>query len=110
MRGLALCILSLLAASDSLRCEVHPGGLVPANGTVTVRCHVPSDADNRLLQGGLMGYTSTDRQLDGDMAPRTIDLPFSHIPCGVDTAYCMVVKQSGRATTVRANIEVGGCN
>lgn len=79
------------------------------NGTVHVMCRIPRDPTNRWVSWGLENYSESGRQLDGEHAPITWESYIEHVPCGVDTAFCRVVRVNGTTSMTRAPLTVTGC-
>ncbi len=102
----AVCLIAL--AGDQLAIRVTPQ-FVFAGNTIRIRCHVPRDARNRRLVYGLSDYLESERQLDGDRARVTWDFDYPHVPCGAETAYCVVVKHDGSQQAVTARFGIVGC-
>jgi hypothetical protein len=73
-----------------------------APATVRIRARIEPDADNRLLTivaDGSNFYRSSDVQLDGDRAPKTIELWFRDVPGGEYELYAVVSDALGRRRT-----------
>ena len=85
------------------------GRIVPKGGDVRVTCRVQRHPDNRWLDMGITPYRLSGRQLNGNAAPITYEVWFTHIPCEADAAFCAVVDSRGRVRTVRQSITVVGC-
>jgi hypothetical protein len=81
-----------------------------AGGTVILKCRVTADVDNRRIGFGIADYMGEERDMHGDSSPITFMIPIQRVPCGVDTAYCVVVKMTGKVERATTRIEVGGCN
>lgn len=100
--------LALMAPDDRLRVAVSPTVML-AGHAVRVTCHLPKDATNRWLRFGVEGWTDSLRQVDGEDAPLTWTLDLSHVPCGVEQAFCEVTRTTC-AERVTTRLAVAGCN
>lgn len=97
------------AATTPIAVSVNPAVLM-AGGTVILKCRVPADVDNRRIGFGLLDYSESERDVEGDRSPVTFMTTIQHVPCGVTTAYCAVAKVTGKVERATTRIEVGGCN
>jgi hypothetical protein len=104
-----LLILALpLDASESLTMRVSPHtSFAPTN--LSVRVHIQPDASNRMLEivaDSSEFYRSSQLQLDGDQAPRTIVVEFRSVPRGAYDVYGVLTTNSGRRIVVRQQANV----
>lgn len=109
IRVLTLLSLVLAAGSDTLSVRVSPASFF-SGSSVTVVCHVPRRATNRSIRGALYGYSSSDRQMDGESAPITYRFEFKKVPCGVEQAGCIVTDAYNQQKEAVASVVVAGCD
>jgi hypothetical protein len=97
-----------LDASESLTMRVSPRmSFAPTN--LSVRVHIQPDASNRMLEivaDSSEFYRSSQLQLEGDQAPRTIVVEFRGVPCGAYEVYGVLTTSSGRRVVVRQQANV----
>jgi hypothetical protein len=97
-------ILTALPAggAEPLRLSVTPAqSFAPA--TVLVRARIEPRADNRwlaLVADGPNFYRSSEIQLNGDQAPKTVELRFSNLPGGDYEIYAVLSDNTGRQRAV----------
>jgi hypothetical protein len=107
-RALILSLLLTLSAPARTTIRITPS-VVMAGGTIRVTCHTPRAADNRTLTIAIVGYQSSQVQLDGLEAPMTREVLFTHVPCETETAMCEVTTVAGVIEARTAAFEVAGC-
>ena len=83
-----------------------------APATVRIRARIEPNADNRLLTivaDGPNFYRSSEMQLDGEEAPKTVELWFREVPAGDYEVSAIVTTTSGRPrVTARSSMTVLG--
>ena len=116
MRVLTTILLLLISATatrsdEPVTARVSPG-IVMAGRDATVRltCRVVRHPDNRKLEYGLEGYSSSERQLDGEASRVTWETFITHIPCGVERAFCIITRADRRTFSAFAPLVVAGCD
>jgi len=105
----ALFVASLAAADNKLTVRSVPAFVQPG-GAVRITCRVQPDAENRKVEFGVDGYTSSTRDLDGESARITHEWTFEHVPCGAGPAFCTVTRADRKSRRVVAPLEVVGCD
>lgn len=101
-----LAVLTALAfGEDRVSIKATPQALM-AGGAVRVTCRVPRDPSNRGLTMGLPGYLDDFVQLDGEDSRITHERTYDHVPCEVDEARCVLVREDGRLTVARVPLRV----
>lgn len=108
MRLAIIALLALTTAGDSVRASVYTKVILPG-GTIRLTCHVPKDADHRLLRMGIEGLRTSERELEGDRAAITHQMYIDHIPCGYDAAFCLVTGATGKPKQASDGFVIGGC-
>jgi hypothetical protein len=68
------------------------------HGSIRLTCTVPRDVRNRLLSYGIVDYSASERDLDGERAAITWPVWYTHLPSGVGLAYCAVTNDVGKVT------------
>jgi hypothetical protein len=101
-------ILSSAAVLALAMITVRPG-VVTEGGDLVVTCRVQKHPDTRMLEAGIIDFTSSQRSLAGADAPVTHTFRFRSVPCGVGDAYCAIVRTGSRVTVTRAPFVVHGC-
>jgi hypothetical protein len=92
--------LSVLPAhgGEPLKLTVTPfQSFAPA--TVRVRARIEPNAENRILTivaDGQAFYRSSDIPLEGELAPKTVELNFSNLPGGEYEVYAVLRDSVGR--------------
>jgi hypothetical protein len=85
-------------ANESLSLTVSPRrAFAPAS--VNVRVRIAPDADNRAIAisaSSAQYFRSSEMPLEGDRAPRTIELQFRDIPDGNYEVFATLLKGGGR--------------
>lgn len=80
------------------------------NGSVRLTCHIPRSEDNRWVELGIEGYRSSRMDMEGENAPKTFQILFQRVPCGVGAAYCAYGGIPGsKVTGTKLNLVVSGC-
>ncbi len=106
MRRLLVLFLLVTAPSDEkLTIRVTPTTLF-GGGAIRLTCRVPRDPDNRRLEYGVEGYTSSERQLDGEASRVTWDALIDHVPCGVERVFCEVTRADRKRVRATAPLVV----
>ena len=102
----ALIVVTVLPVDggEPLKLAVTPAqSFAPA--TVRIRARIEPSAANRMLTivaDGADFYRSSEIQLDGDSAPKTVELRFSDLPGGEYEVYAVLTDAFGRhRATVR---------
>jgi hypothetical protein len=108
MRNVLGCSVTMILAAlpaggaEPLRLSVTPAqSFAPA--TVLVRARIEPRAENRwlaLVADGPNFYRSSEIQLDGDQAPKTVELRFSNLPGGDYEIYAVLSDDTGRQRAV----------
>lgn len=110
---LVLCILlfpvTLATRPDEVRVSVNPAFSLEG-GEVHVTCRVQPAVENREVEWGIGGWTSSTRQLEGADARMTHESWLHHAPCGVGPAFCRVARAGMKDRVVTAPFEVTGCD
>lgn len=106
---LAAVLTLMLVSPDRLRTTLDKT-VVMSGGSLRLTCHVPTNPANRRLAYGVLDFSVSERMLDGEHALVTWSTEYKHIPCGLDTAYCLVLSQAGSWTRDVVHFEVAGCN
>ena len=109
--ALLLSVAASLNANEPLSMAVSPfQSFAPAN--LTIRLHVAPDAANRALEVVAESgeyYRSTNVQLDGSEAARTISLEFRDVPGGTYEVRGTLISSTGKArAAVRRQVIVIG--
>jgi hypothetical protein len=103
----AICgaiILTVLPVDggEPLKLTVTPAqSFAPA--TVLVRARIEPSVENRALAivaNGDEFYRSSEIQLNGDQAPKTVDLRFSDLPRGQYEVYAVLMDASGHRRAI----------
>lgn len=101
---------SSIGAEDRLQIDVTPRvAFAPAD--VTVRTIVAPDAANRVIQIAAESadfYRSSQIQLDGDHAPRTLVVHFRSLPGGTYEVSAILIDARGERTSVRRKVTIRG--
>jgi hypothetical protein len=74
-----------------------------APGFVRIRARIEPNAENRLLTivaDGADFYRSSEIQLDGDQAPKAVEVRFADLPGGEYEVYAALTDASGRQRAV----------
>jgi hypothetical protein len=101
--GLVVLTVLPVDGGEPLGLAVTPAqSFAPA--TVSIRARIEPSVENRMLTivaDGTDFYRRSDIQLDGDQAPKTVELRFSDLPGGDYDVYAVLTDASGRqrATT-----------
>jgi hypothetical protein len=104
-------LLSVLPVNggEQLRMAVSPAqSFAPSTLRVRVRLE-PNDQNRRLavIADSTDFYRSSEVQLDGEQAPRTITIEFRGVPGGSYQISCVVLDQSGRTrASARQDVNV----
>lgn len=109
MRASWLLPVMVALAPPRVSVDVSPR-VVLANGAVRVTCTVPKNADNRMLEMAIPGYSRSEYQLDGESAPITHARLIQHIPCDVDEVDCRVFTAGGQTFAAVTSLTVAGCD
>jgi hypothetical protein len=96
----AVIVLTVLPVDggEPLKLAVTPAQSF-APGFVRIRARIEPNAENRLLTivaDGADFYRSSEIQLDGDQAPRTVEVRFADLPGGEYEVYAALTDASGR--------------
>jgi hypothetical protein len=102
-------LFALVTPTARVSIRVGPHILQAGQG-VTVICTVPRHPDNRRITATITGYTSSERQIDGDDAPVTFRFSFVHVPCDVDAAVCVLQDSLGGQATASSQLLITGCD
>src|SRR5262249_24684182 len=88
--------------SERLRLVVTPTqSFAPA--TMRIRARIEPSAENRrlaIVADGDEFYRSSEIQLDGDQAPKTVQLMFSNLPGGDYEIYAVLIDASGHQRAI----------
>jgi hypothetical protein len=103
-----LTLISYIKAADEVTLHVYPW-IVNAGSSVTLQCRVQRHGANRAVAYGIVGWTASERSMEGSQSPITYEAVFRDVPCGVDTAYCAVRRVGGRMLRSQTNFAVSGC-
>jgi hypothetical protein len=95
----------------ALAIEVTPA-IVLAEQDIRAIVRIRPDGGNRLLTIALDGeyYSSTERRLDGDRAPRTFEFYFRKLPAGEYLLHAEVEDAGGKVRRIERRISVLGQN
>lgn len=108
MKPIVLSALLLMLAVN--RASVKVSTTVPFAGSdITVTCTVPRHPDNRKVAAVLVGYTSSERQLDGEESPITHRFEFKKLPCDTVEARCVLLDKFGGTAIQHQPLEIQGC-
>lgn len=104
-------VLSVVAvATDgSPRLTVNPT-FAREGGEVHLMCRVPQAEENREVEWGVAGWTSSTRSLEGLSARVTHESWLHHAPCHVGPAFCRVGRAGAKDRLVTVPFEVTGCD
>jgi len=107
--GLIVLTVLPVHGEGPLRVEVTPiHSFAPA--TVTIRARIEPSAENRMLAIAADGddfYHSREIQLDGDHAPKIVNLRFSNLPGGEYQISAVLADGAGRQRAiVRQSVNV----
>ena len=84
--------------------------VIAENGSLQLTCHVPRHEDNRWVELGIEGYRSSTIGMEGENSPKTFQILFKRVPCGVGAAYCTVGGIPGsRVASTKLTVLVSGC-
>lgn len=101
-----LLVLLMMAAVDpEVSIRVTPQTMFGGQ-SLRLTCRVPRDENNRWLEMGVDGYTSSTHQLDGAASRVTWEQMYHHIPCGTERVFCVLTKAGGRTRQVSASVTV----
>jgi len=93
------------AGRENLTIAVSPAvALAPAS--VRIRARIEPHPDNRLLTivaDGAAFYRSSEMQLEGEQAPKTIELWLRDVPGGDYQVYAILTDSAGRQRAVAHN-------
>lgn len=79
-------------------------------GSLQLTCHVPRSEDNRWVELGIEGYRSSTIEMEGANSPKTFQILFNRVPCGVGAAYCNVGGIPGsHVMSTKLPVLVSGC-
>jgi hypothetical protein len=87
---------------EPLRLSITPAFSF-APGTVRVRARIEPSGENRrlaIVADGPNFYRSSDIQLDGEQAPKTVELRYSNLPGGDYEIYAVLSDSTGRERAV----------
>src|SRR5262249_49170777 len=87
---------------EALTLAVSPA-IAFAPATVKIRARIEPSADNRCLTvvaDGVALYRSSEVQLDGEQAPKTIELSFRDMPGGEYEVYAILSDTMGRQRAI----------
>lgn len=108
-------VLLFLLGSHALaeeRVTIHVTPRVVMAGrdaSVRLTCLVLKHAENRWLEYGLEGYTSSTQQLEGTRARVMWETTILSVPCGVGQAFCRVTQVNRRSVQATVSLTVVGC-
>lgn len=106
-----LLILAALLSLDSTAVTIRTNrNVLYAGTTLLVDCLVVRRAENRRVVALLPGYTSSERQLEGESAPRIHHFTFTHIPCEVVDARCILIDAYDRQTVAIQPLQIADCD
>jgi hypothetical protein len=109
----AIVLLASLGASsrtvDTFWLKVS-AQVIAENGSLQLTCHVPRHANNRSVELGIEGYTSSTFQLDGEDSRVTHQILFKRVPCHIGAAYCVVTDNGNYKTGTKLTVLVSGCD
>lgn len=111
MRSVFLAVvLAATAVGPRVKIRVSPIAVMKG-GSVNLYCTVPRNAENRLLEYGVLDFRpGSQRDLDGERAAITWGpILIQHVPCDAGPAYCAVKDMYERWTRVEQKINVAGC-
>ena len=104
---------STLDGSEPLTLQVSPA-MAPAPAFVSVRAHIESNDDNRMLEIVAKSddfYRSSVMELDGDRAPRTTVFEFRSVPVGTYHVRAELVGSDGQEIAyAQSQVNVVGGN
>lgn len=84
--------------------------VIGENHSLTLTCHVPRHEDNRWVEIGIEGYTASTVEMEGENSPKTFQILFKRVPCGIGAAYCNVGGIPGsHVTSTKLPVLVSGC-
>jgi hypothetical protein len=109
MRASWLLPVMIALAPSRVSVDVRPHAVI-AGGAVRVTCTVPRNADNRMLEMAIPGYSRSEYPLNGDSAPITHARVMQHIPCGVDEVDCRIFTAGGQTFSAVTSLAVAGCD
>lgn len=96
---------SLLEPShEPLTVTIYPRTVI-ADQTVHVRCRVPKRPENRWVDFGIRDYRVSRNPIEGEAGPIFHDTWVTHVPCGVEVAFCQI--GTSRGAGERASVPIG---
>ena len=102
----------LLATSRLAPVSIHLNAtvLMVNSQSLGITCIVPRSPDNRGLHYGILDYTDSFVQLDGEDARVTFGPQFfAHMDCGDHLAYCRITRANGLTFRAVQPFVVSGC-
>jgi hypothetical protein len=100
--GLLVTVVISMDGSEPLTIAVSPAfALAPA--TLKVRTRIEPNADNRrltIVADGAEFYRSSEVQLEGEQAPKTIEMSFSSMPGGDYEVSAILTDSLGRQRAI----------
>lgn len=106
-----LTLLVLLAAQEPRVSIKVSSQTVFAGQSLVITCTVPHHVNNRKVTASVVGYTSSERQLDGENAPKTIRFEmFHHVPCEAEAAACVLEDVYKTTQTAWLPLQIAGCD
>jgi len=108
MKPVILSALLVMLAVNRVSIKVDRTVLFAGNG-ITITCTVPRHPDNRMVAAVLVGYTSSEHQLDGEASPITHRFPFKSVSCDTIEARCELHDKFGGTAIQNQSLEIQGC-
>lgn len=104
---LLICLLLIPTSTKEPKVSIVVGNpVMQAGQTLRILCKVPKNPANRWLAYGILDFTQSIRQLDGDNAPIFWYIEMPNVPCDVSEAYCSVQSQGNTPETASQPIHV----
>lgn len=108
MKPIILSALLMMLAVNRVSIKVSKTVLF-AGTDLTVTCTVPRHPDNRKVAAVLVGYTSDQRDLNGEEAPVTHRFEFKKVSCDTIEARCVLVDKFGGTAVQNQSLQIEGC-
>lgn len=104
----ALALTFLEPNHERLTVSTYPRTVIVGQA-VNVRCRVPRHPDNRWVDFGIRDYRVTRALIEGEAGPVFHEFMVTHVPCGVEVAFCRTGTSRGQSETAVVPLGVIGC-
>jgi len=108
MKPIILSALLLMLAVNRVSIKVDHTAFF-AGADIVVTCTVPRHPDNRKVAAVLVGFTSSEHQLDGEASPITHRFPFKKVSCDAVEARCVLLDKFGGTAIMNQQLQIAGC-